>query len=116
MCDNFKCYSLNVVHACSIVVHKWVRKLGYISPFVSLLLFSAISISISNIFRYYFYTIVYIYTYMCVYHDKSRQTKYGYYYNVLWGSLKISGSWQLGVVVQWLGVCEFKPTIKKISS
>jgi len=23
-CDNFKCYSLNVVHACSIVVHKWV--------------------------------------------------------------------------------------------
>jgi len=24
MCDNFKCYSLNVGHACSIVVHKWV--------------------------------------------------------------------------------------------
>jgi len=32
MCDNFKCYSLNVVHACSIVVHKWIWMLGYISP------------------------------------------------------------------------------------
>jgi len=30
MCDNFKCYSLNVVHACSIVVHKWVWMQGYI--------------------------------------------------------------------------------------
>jgi len=49
MGDNFKCYSLIVVHACSIVVHKWVCTLLS-------LLFSAISISISNIFRYYFYT------------------------------------------------------------
>jgi len=32
MCDNFKCYSLNVVHVCSIVVRKWVWMLGYISP------------------------------------------------------------------------------------
>jgi len=32
MCDNFKCYSLNVVHAYSMVVHKWVWMLGYISP------------------------------------------------------------------------------------
>jgi len=44
MCDNFQCYSLNFVHACSIVVHKWVWKLGYISPlflcfFQSLFLF-----------------------------------------------------------------------------
>jgi len=31
MCDNFKCYSLNVVYACSIVVHKWVWMLD-ISP------------------------------------------------------------------------------------
>jgi len=28
----FKCCSLNVVHACSIVVHKWIWMLGYISP------------------------------------------------------------------------------------
>jgi len=49
--SNFKCYSLNVVRACSIVVHKWVWKLGcYISPLS--LLFSAISIS--NTFTYYF--------------------------------------------------------------
>jgi len=31
MCDNFKCYSLIVVPACSIVVHKWVWMLD-ISP------------------------------------------------------------------------------------
>jgi len=44
MCENFKCYSLNVVHACSIVIHKWVWMLGYISP-LFLCFFSAISIS-----------------------------------------------------------------------
>jgi len=44
MCDNFKCYILNVVHACSIVVHKWVWMLGYFT-LVSLL-YLAISILI----------------------------------------------------------------------
>jgi len=43
MCDNFKRYSLNVVHACSVVG----MDAGLYFTLVSLL-FSAISISISN--------------------------------------------------------------------
>jgi len=39
MCDNFKCYSLNVVRECSLVVHKWVWMLEYISPFFQRSLF-----------------------------------------------------------------------------
>jgi len=49
-----RCYILNVVHACSTVVHKCVWILVYFT-LVSWL-FSAVSISIFNIFKYYFYT------------------------------------------------------------
>jgi len=42
MCDNFKCYSLNVVHVCSIVIHKDMDA-GLYFTLVSI---AAISISI----------------------------------------------------------------------
>jgi len=54
MCDSFKCYSLNVVHTCSIVVHKWVWMLGYISPLFLCFLQQSLFLFLNIILHFYY--------------------------------------------------------------